>query len=368
MTERKMILTAGPSITQKEIDYVTDAITNGHEEHWGDYIRRFEKEFAKYIGVKYALATSSCTGAMHLALVALGIKEGDEVIVPDISWIATASVVRYVGAIPVFADISSGSWCISPTSIRDKVTDKTKAIIPVHLYGQPCDMIEIMQIAKQFDLWIVEDAAPSIGAEYNHHKTGSFGDVGCFSFQGAKLLSTGEGGMLVTNGDKLFDRIKHFAEHGRSGSGFDISDIGYKYKMSNLQAAWGLAQLERIDELLKKRLQIYEWYYQELKEVNGLQLNKESTYIEKANYWMITVILTKDFGVERDEVMRSLKKMKIDTRPVFPPMSSFRMFEEQDNPMAKHIGANGINLPSAYKLTQKDVIYVCACLKKILGV
>ena len=368
MTERKMILTAGPSITQKEIDYVTDAITNGHEEHWGDYIRRFEKEFAKYIGVKYALATSSCTGAMHLALVALGIKEGDEVIVPDISWIATASVVRYVGAIPVFADISSGSWCISPTSIRDKVTDKTKAIIPVHLYGQPCDMIEIMQIAKQFDLWIVEDAAPSIGAEYNHRKTGSFGDVGCFSFQGAKLLSTGEGGMLVTNGDKLFDRIKHFAEHGRSGSGFDISDIGYKYKMSNLQAAWGLAQLERIDELLKKRLQIYEWYYQELKEVNGLQLNKESTYIEKANYWMITVILTKDFGVERDEVMRSLKKMKIDTRPVFPPMSSFRMFEEQDNPMAKHIGANGINLPSAYKLTQKDVIYICDCLKEILGV
>ena len=237
-----MILTAGPSITQREIDYVTDAITNGHGAHWGDYIARFEKAFAEYIGVKHAMATSSCTGALHLGLLALGI-DGGEVILPDMSWIASASVIRYVGAKPVFVDIEPDSWCINPMSIIKAITHRTKAIMPVHLYGQPSDMHTIHQIADEYNLKIIEDAAPSVGAEFNGHKTGSTGDVAGFSFQGAKMLSTGEGGMFVTNDSDLFDRAKHFAEHGRSGSGFHITDIGYKYKMSNLQAAWGLAQL-----------------------------------------------------------------------------------------------------------------------------
>jgi len=248
-----MILTAGPSITQKEIDYVTDAVTNGIDEHWNDYIKRFEKAFAEYIGVKHALTTSSCTGALHLALVALGIKEGDEVIVPDSSWIATASVVRYVNAKPVFADVLPSSWCIDPDSIKRLITSRTKAIIPVHLYGQPADMTRIMDIADLHGLKVIEDAAPSVGAEIDGKHTGSFGDIGCFSFQGAKMVSTGEGGMIVTDDTELFERVKHFAEHGRSGSGFDISDIGYKYKMSNIQAALGLAQLERVDVLIAKK-------------------------------------------------------------------------------------------------------------------
>jgi len=366
MPVKKMILTAGPSITQKEIDYVNDAITNGHDEHWGDYIKKFEKSFAQYIGIKHALTTSSCTGALHLALVALGIKEGDEVVVPDSSWIATASVVRYVGATPVFADVDKETWTIDPLKIKQLITSKTKAIIPVHAYGHPASMIEIMDIANQYGLFVIEDAAPSIGAELYHQKTGSFGNIGCFSFQGAKLLSTGEGGMIVTNDDSLFDKIKHFAEHGRSGAGFDISDIGYKYKMSNLQAAWGLAQLERIEELLAKKKLIHNWYDQELWGIEGLQVSKKSTYTEKSNHWMTSIVLNGKFKVGRDELMEKMKEKGIDSRPFFPPMSSFPMFENRYTPVATHIGANGINLPSAHKLTQEQIVYICSTIKSIL--
>lgn len=362
----KMILTSGPSITQIEIDYVTDAVTNGIDEHWGDYIKWFEKAFAEYIGVKHAMTTSSCTGALHLALVALGIGKGDEVIVPDCSWIATASAVRYVGAEPVFVDIDPISWCISPQSIIEKISGRTKAIIPVHLYGQPADMAEIMIIAEEYNLSVIEDAAPSVGAEISGKHTGSFGDIGCFSFQGAKMLATGEGGMLVTNDSKLFEKVKHFAEHGRSGSGFEISDIGYKYKMSNLQAALGLAQLERVEELIAKKVQIYEWYREELKSISGLWLNKQNTDSEKSIYWMTSIVLNKGFAVTRDELMSALKERNIDTLPIFPPMSSFRMFASCNNPVARHVGDNGINLPSGHRITHDQVIYICDCIKEIL--
>ena len=361
-----MILTAGPSITEREITYVIDAITNGHGEMCAYYIKKFEKSFAEYIGVQHAVSTSSCTGALHLALAALGIGRGDEVIVPDMSWIATASAVRYVDATPVFVDILPDSWCINPKEIEKKITKHTKAIIPVHLYGQPCLMYEIMDIAEKYRLKIVEDAAPSVGAEYEYKKTGSFGNIGCFSFQGAKMLSTGEGGMLVTNDTVLYHKVKHFAEHGRSSTGFDISDIGFKYKMSNLQAAMGLAQIERVEELIAKRKQIYDWYCNELDGIDGLMLNKKDTVGEKSIYWMTSIVLNKDFGITRDELMCRLKGQGIDTRPFFPPMSSFRMFKEASNKIAQFIGSNGINLPSGHNITQEEVKYICDSIKSIL--
>jgi len=363
-----MILTTSPSITQKEIDYVTDAITNGHGEHWGDYVKRFEKSFAEYIGVKHAMTTSSCTGALHLALVALGIGEGDEVIVPDMSWIATASVVRYVGATPIFVDVLRDSWCIDPHSIEKHITTRTKAIMPVHLYGQPSDMESIMNLAKQYGLKVIEDAAPSVGSTFKGRKTGSFGNVSGFSFQGAKILSTGEGGMIVTDDSELFSKIKHFAEHGRSSNGFDISDIGFKYKMSNLQAAWGCAQLERIDELVEKKRITYRWYQEELSGIDGLSINKESNGIECPIYWMTSIVLSKEFGLSRDQLMLKLKDKGVDTRPFFPPMSSFRMFKSVYNPVAIYMGANGINLPSGHDLTRDEVFYVCECIKNILEI
>lgn len=366
--ERKMILTAGPSITQKEIDYVNDAVRNGWNEHWGDYIKKFEKSFAEYIGVKHALTTSSCTGALHLSLVALSIGKGDEVIVPDISWVATASVIRYVDAEPVFADVLQDSWCIDPNSIEKRITKKTKAIIPVHLYGQPADMQEILHIAKKNNLKVIEDAAPSIGAEYHGKRIGNFGDIAAFSFQGAKLMVTGEGGMVVTDNTELFEIVKHYSEHGRVSTGFEISDIGFKYKMSNIQAALGLAQLERADELIAKKVQLYEWYSAGLRDIEGIMLNKSNTEMEKSIYWMTSIILNKNFGVSRDELMNKLRERKIDSRPLFPQMSSFRMFKSYDNPMAYHIANNGINLPSGHERTQEEVSYICKSIKDILNV
>lgn len=362
-----MILTAGPSITQKEIDYVNDAVRNGWNEHWGDYIKKFEKSFADYIGVKHALTTSSCTGALHLALVALGIGNGDEVIVPDISWVATASAVRYVQAEPVFADVLLDSWCIDPLSIEKRITNKTKAIIPVHLYGHPANMPEILKIAKKYNLKVIEDAAPSIGAEFNGKRIGSYGDIACFSFQGAKLISTGEGGMIVTNNSELFETVKHFAEHGRSANGFDISDIGYKYKMSNIQAALGLAQLERINELITKKEEIFEWYYERLKDINGIRLNKQNSENEKSIFWMSSIILEKNFRLTRDELINSLREKGIDSRPFFPQISSFRMFKNYNNPTTKHISLCGINLPSGHDRTQEEIIYICDSLRDILN-
>ena len=192
--------------------------------------------------------------------------------------------------------------------------------------------------------------------------------MAAFSFQGAKILSTGEGGMLVSDNTGLFERAKHFAEHGRSGVGFDISDIGFKYKMSNLQAAWGLAQLERIDELVAKRREIYWWYSDRLNGIEGISLNRPETYYEKPIYWMTSVVLDKDFGITRDEVIVKLRKRMIDTRPFFPRMSTFKMFQGYDNPVAEHISANGINLPSAHDLTEEEADYVCRNLKEVLGV
>jgi perosamine synthetase len=364
----KMILTAGPSISTKEINYVTDAVTHGWNEHWNDYIIRFEKKFSEYIGVKHALTTSSCTGALHLALAALDLKKGDEVIVPDLSWIATASVVRYVNAEPVFADVRRDSWCIDPESIITRITPRTKAIIPVHLYGQPANMPEIIQIADKYGLKVIEDAAPSIGAELLDKRTGSWGDIAGFSFQGAKLLVTGEGGMLVTNDTKLFNKMKHFAEHGRSSQGFTISDIGFKYKMSNIQAALGLAQLERIEELIKKKITIYNWYKTRLANINGLSMNKQNDANQRSIYWMSSIILDKDFGISRNEIMTLLKKKNIDTRPTFPKISSFNMFKEYDNPISEHISLNGINLPSGHDRTEEEIDYVCETLKTILHI
>jgi perosamine synthetase len=271
-----LILTVGPSITAKEVEYVTDAVLNGWNLHHSVYIRKFEARFAEYLGVKYALATSSCTGALHLTLLALGLVPGDEVIVPDVTWIATVSAVCYVGATPVFADIDPDTWVMDPQSVKKLLTPKTKAIIPVHLYGNPVDMEPLLEMATERGIAIVEDAAPSIGAEYHGKKTGSFGRAAVFSFQGAKALITGEGGMAVTNDHALMERIQLIGDHGRDPNRqFYNIEIGYKYKMSNLQAALGLAQIERVEEIVARKRHIYSWYYERLNDLSDIRLNLE---------------------------------------------------------------------------------------------
>jgi perosamine synthetase len=364
----KMILTAGPSITELEIGYVTDAITNGWNEHWGDYIRKFEKSFAEYIGVKHAISTSSCTGAMHIALLTMGIGPGDEVIVPELTWVATASVVRYVGAKPVFADVAEGSWCMDPVSLEEKITPRTKAIMPVHLYGHPADMPSIMAIAKDHNLLVLEDAAPSVGALVAGKRTGSFGHMSAFSFQGAKIMVTGEGGMLCTNSDAYFDRAGIVGDHGRDRHlALWNNEVGYKYKMSNLQAALGLAQLERIEILVNRKREIHDRYARNLAGCSNITVNAELAGCRSIQ-WMTSAEIR---GLNREtrlELIDELRTYNVDTRPVFYPLSSMPMFERDDsNRVAYRVGHGAINLPSGHNLKDEQIDYACEVLRKVCG-
>ncbi len=364
-------LTAGPSISQKEIFYVNDAVANGWNKNASKYINKLESNFAKYLNCKYAIATSSCTGAMQIALMSLGLKKGDEVIVPNITWVATAKAVSYVGATPVFADIETDDWTIKPESIEKLINKKTKAIIPVHLYGQPANMSKIMSIAKKNKLFILEDAAPAIGAEFNKKKCGTFGDFAAFSFQGAKLLVSGEGGMLVTNNYNLYKKALKISNHGRNEKKkFVIDSDGVKFKMSNVQAALAVGQLERINELIALKRRIFNWYYNELKNIKNISLNKESNNT-KSIYWMTSILLNKKINCSRSYFIEELLKNKIDTRPVFPELSSFTIWGKKSKKKLKFlnsslIGERAINLPSGVCLTKNEIINVCNKIKLIL--
>jgi perosamine synthetase len=362
----KTILTAGPSITEKEIDYVLDAIANGWNENWAGYLNRFEKCFADYVGTRYALSTSSCTGALHLSLLSLAVGPGDEVIVPEVTWVATGSAVAYCGATPVFVDVQPDTWCMNPDCVKKAITPRTKVIVPVHIYGHPTDMSAIRQIADEHKLRVMEDAAPALGAEIGGKKVGGLGDIACFSFQGAKIMTTGEGGMLVSSDEELFERVKFLADHGRDKHiPFLIREVGYKYKMSNLQAAMGLAQIERIEELVGKKREIYGWYRARLQGVPGITLNAEAPWA-RSIYWMSSIVLDEGLGISRNDAIAGLKARHVDSRPFFPPMSSFPMFEKANNPVAYRVSAQGINLPSGHNLTEEQVDQVCTALKDVL--
>ena len=366
---KEMILTAGPSVSAREIFYTFDAARSGWNAQWSGYLNRFESAFAEYIGVKHAIATSSCTGALHIALAALGIGPGDEVIVPDITWVATANAVLYVGATPIFADIEPDSWCLDPVSFESKITERTKAVMPVHLYGHPARMDKIMAIARKHKLFIVEDAAPAIGAEYQGRKTGTFGDFAAFSFQGAKLVVTGEGGMLLTSNSDLHKKALSIWDQGRSPvRTFWIDERGVKYKMSNMQAAFGLGQLERVDELVEMKRRIFAWYEEGLRGVPHLQLNYE---VENARsiYWMTSLLLDEKAGLTRDGLRDALKKRNVDSRPVFPAISQYPIWPVAQAPLptAKRIGLQALNLPSGVCLRREQVDYVCRCIREILS-
>lgn len=358
----KMILTAGPSITNREVNYVVDAVKNGWNFHFNDYVEKFEKTIASYIGIKHAMATSSGTGALHLSLLAMGIKKGDEVILPEISAVASANVISYVGATPVFVDIEKDTWCIDSESFKKAITNKTRAVMPVDLYGHPADMDKINKIAKDHGIYVLEDACPSLGATYHGRKAGSLGDMAAFSFQGAKVAVIGEGGMLVTDNTKLFEKASYIADLGRDRSrgAFWHTIIGYKYRMSNIQAALGLAQVERIEALIEKKRKIFQWYFKRLKNVDRISMNIEKEWA-KNTYWMSSIVLDKKFSLTRDEMMAELKKRKIDTRPFFFPFSTLPMYKTKvNNPAAYHAGFQGINLPSGVNLTEKEVDYVAS--------
>ncbi len=366
---------AGPSITQKEIDYVTDAVINAWYGNANVYHERFERAFADYLGVRHAIALPSCTSAIHLSLLALGVGPGDEVIVPDATWIASAAAINYVGASPVFADIAEDTWCLSPHSFEECVTPRTKAVIPVDLYGNMPDMDGILEVAQRHNVAVIEDAAEAAGAEYKGKKAGSFGVTGVFSFHGSKTLTTGEGGMLVTDRDDLHQRMLFLRDHGRKPGDtmFWNTEVAYKYKMSSMQAALGLAQLERLDELIEQKRTIFRWYTEELGHVEGLSLNPESS-ISRNAYWMMTVVLDKNLGIDKEYLLREMSKRNIDCRPFFYPLSSIPAYQHLEaarearerNHNSYGICPYGINLPSALNLTREQVSFSSKELRAII--
>lgn len=368
---RKLIPITGPSITQKEIKYVAQAAKDGWNENYRKYIDLFEKKFAAYIGRRYALATSSCTGALHLAYLSLGLKEGDEVIVPNITWIATVEPLYWMRVKPVFADIEPDIWCIDPKDIEKKITKKTKAIVIVDLYGQVADMKKIFKIAQKYKLKVIEDAAEAVGSEYYDKKAGSFGDVSVFSFHGSKTLVTGEGGMLLTDDKNIIEKARYFYDHCKDPKKiFWNLEIGYKYKMSNFQAACGLAQLERINQLLEKKRKIFSWYQKRLGNIPGLQLNTERLHT-KNSYWMITVVFDKNYKIIKEKLIKELDNNGIQARPFFYPLSSLPAVRKRtdvavNTPVAFDVSTRAINLPCGLQITKKEIDYVCKCLQKIL--
>jgi len=361
----KDILTAGPTISAREATYALDATRYGWNSEWAKYIKKFETSFASYIGTEFALSTSSCTGALHIALKALNIGPGDEVIVPEMTWVATASAIKYVGATPVFCDIDESNWCIDTGKIEKLITPKTKCIIPVHVYGHPADMDQVMEIANKHKLYVIEDAAPSIGAECRGKKTGSFGHFACFSFQGAKLLVTGEGGMLVTNDPELYKRAYAIWDHGRTPGTFWINEVGLKYKMANALAAIGLGQLERVEEQIRAKRRIFSWYESEFNGFEHIRLWKESEWA-RSIYWMSSLVLKPSSKITREDFFKELKKSKVDTRPTFPAISQYSMWEKYDSPIAQKVGNLGVNLPSGVCLKEDEVRYVAQTIKKII--
>lgn len=349
-----------PSITELEVKYATDAAANGWGERCYDYIYKFEALFKEHIGVKHVMAASSCTGAIHMGLASIGVGPGDEVILADINWIASAAPITYLGAKPVFVDILPDTWCIDPSKIEAVITPKTKAIIAVHLYGNLCEMDEIMRIAGKHKLPVVEDAAEAIGSVYKGKKAGSIGDFGVFSFHGTKTITTGEGGMFVTNRDDLYETVQILNSHGRNSKNpkqFWCEMIGFKYKMSNVQAAIGCAQVERIDELIEKKREIFFRYYDEFKKYNLLKMNPvPADPGTRYGYWMPSIIFDKKLNFNREKLLDTFKKNNIDGRIFFYPLSMMPMFQEKrENSVSYDIYARGINLNTYHDITSDDI-------------
>ncbi len=355
-----------PSITEKEIAYVTDAVKSGWVSSLGKYIDIFEEKFAEFCGVKYAVATSNGTTALHLALVSLGITSEDEVIIPDFTFIATASAVKYIGAKVVPVDIEEDTLCMDPKKIEKAITQKTKAIVPVHLYGHPAAMFEINKIAKKYNLLVVEDAAEAHGAMIGTQKVGSLSNAGVFSFYGNKIITSGEGGMVTTNDKKLYEKLKYLRDHAMSkDKRYWHTEVGFNYRMTNLQAALGLAQFERIEEILAKKKEIFTWYKDGLKGVKNIKLNFQRDGYTNV-YWMICIELIGYDEKQRDMVMKRLKEYAIDSRPFFYPVSQMPMYNSKaDTPITHKVYQRGINLPSYFDLKKEQVTYICQKIKEI---
>jgi perosamine synthetase len=359
-----------PSITDLEVRYATDAAANGWGDNCYEYITRFEDLFRTHLGVKYAIATSSCTGAMHMGLSALGVGPGDEVILADTNWIATAAPIVHLGAKPVFVDILADTWCIDPEQAEKAITPRTKTIIATHLYGNLCNMDRLLAIGKKHSIAVIEDAAEALGSIYHGKRAGSMGAFATFSFHGTKTITCGEGGIFVTNDSDLYEKVLTLSNHGRARGQtkqFWADVVGFKYKMSNIQAAIGCAQMERIEGLVGRKREILAEYRNCLEVLPGVQMNPESEGTVNGA-WMPTVVFAHDTGVTREKLQSTFAVENADARAFFWPLSSLPMFEQvTSNVNAWSIPGRAINLPSYHELSSDEQHRVSQTIKHLLN-
>jgi perosamine synthetase len=354
-----------PSITELEIAYATDAAAHGWGEKSYAYIEQFQNAFCEHLSIPHAIATSSCTGAMHMGLAALGVERGDEVILGDTNWIASAAPISYLGAKPVFVDVLPDTWCIDPARAEAAITERTKAIVAVHLYGNLCDIDALLEIGRRHNIPIIEDAAEAIGSEWRGHKAGSMGAFGVFSFHGTKTVSTGEGGMFVTQDEQLYERVLSLSNHGRSRGQkkqFWPDVVGYKYKMSNIQAAIGCAQMQRSADLIAAKRRVFDYYDAQLRYL-PLKMNPELPGTRNG-YWMPTIVADRDASFDRDALLTAFKEQEIDGRVFFWPLSMLPPFApRRDNVVSYGLYPRAVNLPSYHDLTEEEMDRVIACVR-----
>ncbi|MFW6126038.1 MAG: DegT/DnrJ/EryC1/StrS family aminotransferase [Chloroflexota bacterium] len=370
MSTRRFIPVAAPVLNGNEKAYVLDCLDSSWISSSGRYVERFERAFADFCSAKHAASCCNGTVALHLALMALGVKQGDEVIVPTLTFVATANAVAYCGARPLFVDSEPDTWNMDPALIEQRITPRTKGIIVVHLYGHPVDLDAVLSVARRHGLFVIEDAAEAHGAKYKGRAIGSVGDVATFSFYGNKIITTGEGGMVVTNDGMLMTKVRRLKGQGMDPNRrYWFPTIGYNYRMTNVAAAIGLAQLERVEWHTERRREVAGWYHACLADTTSLVLPIEKEWARNV-YWMFTVVLDDSVTKSRDQVAKDLLAEGIETRPVFYPVHSLppyrRLSRGQSFPVADRIAARGINLPTWAGLTREDVEFISQALKRTI--
>lgn len=362
---------AGPDVSEKDIAIVNDMLRNGwYGNQAYSYVEKFEHEFAEWHGRKYGLMTPNCTTAIHLLLAGMGIANQDEVIVPDVTWIASAAPIVYQQAKVVFADVSTDTWCVSSETVLKKITKNTKAVIVVNLYGNMPQMSELENLCKETGIALIEDAAEALGSKLEGKRAGSFGDASVFSFHRTKTLTTGEGGMLLTDDIALYERCKFLRDHGRAPGTYFNTEITFKYMPSNLAAALGFAQFQRIDELVEKKRIIWNSYKILLEDLDGISFNPEPVGVYNS-VWSTVLLANPATGLDRDTIIKGFEKLGLPSRPFFYPLSSLPAFSQHlDNnrevrPVASQLSQKGVCLPSALNLESEQIERVSLGFRKI---
>ncbi len=368
-----MIPVCEPTLNGNELKYVTEAISTGWISSAGSFITKFEEEFAKCCDTAYGVSSSNGTTALHLAIEGLKIGKGDEVIIPTFTMAASANAVIYSGATPVLVDSELDTWNMDINKIEEKITSKTKAIMVVHTYGHPVDMDRVQEIANKHNLFVIEDAAEAHGAEYKGRKIGSLSDVACFSFYGNKILTCGEGGMCVTNNKEVAERMKKLRNHFFGTPRFLHQEVGYNYRLTNIQAAIGLAQVEKIDTYVEARINNAQLYNSYLKDVPGIVLPPNKEWAKNV-YWMYGILIEPEFGMSMSELMEKLREKGVDTRTFFIGMHKQPMYQGDDErfpdctgsyPISDELEKKGLYLPSSSHLTEEQIKFICDVIKEI---